>query len=176
MSQVFTIIMFALLGVSYLVKTRTKILVVSLIATAFGALAYILLGAWTGLIVVILGILRNLYLFWDTKRFGERKTIERRDVIALIVFIAASIAVTIPAYNGPLSLMSLLAGICYTYSVWQKNPMVYKFLGIPGAILWLIYNAFVRSLFGAILEFVMLAFSIYGFVVALKGAHKNERA
>jgi hypothetical protein len=173
LSQIFTIIMFALLGLSYLAKKRTNILIISLIATLFGALAYILLSAWTGLAMVILGLVRNLYLFWDAKRFGERKTIERRDVIVLIVFMAASIALTIPGYNGPLSLMSFFAAACYTYSVWQKDPIVYKFLGIPGAVLWLIYNGFVKSLFGVILEVVMLAFSIYGYVVAVKA--KNEK-
>ena len=85
------------------------------------------------------------------------------------------IIVSIPTYNGFLSLMSVFATMTYTYSIWQKNTLVYKFMGVPVGILWIIYNAFVGSFFGVTLEAALCVASLIGFIVALKAKKNGKR-
>lgn len=66
-------------------------------------------------------------------------------------------------YEGFLSLLSVFATMLYTYSVWQKKTIVYKLCGIPIGILWVLYNLYVKSIFGVILEAILLVSSSIGY-------------
>ena len=61
----------------------------------------------------------------------------------------------------------------YTYSVWQKKTIVYKICGIFVSILWILYNIYVMSLFGIILESILLIASATGYFIELK-SKKNK--
>ena len=76
-------------------------------------------------------------------------------------------------YNGFLSLLSIFATMLYTYSVWQKKTIVYKICGIFVSILWILYNIYVMSLFGIILESILLIASATGYFIELK-SKKNK--
>ena len=67
-------------------------------------------------------------------------------------------------YDNVLSLLSVAATVLYEISIWQKSTKVYKFLGIPIAVCWMIYNGFVLSIFGVICEAGMLVASIVGYM------------
>ena len=56
----------------------------------------------------------------------------------------------------------------YTYSVWQKKTSIYKLLGIPVGILWILYNIYVQSIFGIILESLLLICSTTGYILEVK--------
>lgn len=172
-SQIFTIIMYALLAATYFAKNKRAIVIISGASLVANILAYILLGAWTGLAMCIVAMLRNIYILWDEKKHGKSDKISIRDVIFLIVVYVAIILVTIPTYEGFLSLLSVFATSVYTYSIWQKSTRVYKFCGIPVGILWIAYNAYVQSLFGVILEAVLLFASIAGYVSEVKNDKKK---
>jgi hypothetical protein len=60
----------------------------------------------------------------------------------------------------------------YTYSAWQKNPKIYKILGIPASLCWIIYNIYVKSIFGIILETALLAFELVGTIKSYKKIEK----
>lgn len=175
LSQIFTVIMYALLAVSYNAKKRKAILTTSIAAIIFNGLAYVLLGAWTGLAMCCISFLRSLYSIWDETKNANSKKIMKRDVVVLVVTYIAIILVTIPTYDGFWSLMSVFGTAMYTYSIWQKKPIVYKFFGIPVGIVWTIYNYFVGSFFGVVLEVALLVAAIYGYIKALK-AGKAQHA
>lgn len=119
LSQVFTVIMYILLAVTYFEKTKRKIFLFSNASLVANAIAYILLSAWTGLAMVIIAMLRNIYLIRNEKT----KKITKQDWIFLIVVLIAIVVATIPAYEGFLSLFSVFATSIYTYSIWQKNHL-----------------------------------------------------
>lgn len=177
LSQVFTIIMYALLAVTYFAKNKRLIVIVNGAALIANIIAFIFLGAWTGLAMCIIALLRNLYILYDEKKHGKSNKIKKRDVIFLIIVYIAIILATIPTYEGPLSLLSVFATSLYTYSIWQKTTRVYKLCGIPVGILWISYNIYIQSLFGIILESLLLIVSISGYITEVKTAkhHKNHR-
>lgn len=175
LSQFFTILMYALLGWTYLLKSKRKIVIASILSLVANIVAYILLGAWTGLAMCVVAMFRNFYILWEEKKYGKREKMEKRDYIFLAVVYLGIILATIPTYEGLLSLLSVFATSIYTYSIWQKSTKVYKFCGIPIGVLWIAYNAYVRSIFGVILELVLLVVSIVGYISEVKSGKIEDK-
>ena len=175
LSQIFTIIMYSLLAWTYFLKDKNNIVTISALSIIANVIAYILLGAWTGLAMCIVAILRNLYILWDEKHHGKSEKLKQRDYIFLALTYLGIIFATIPTYEGPLSLLSVFATSTYTYSIWQKSTKIYKFCGIPVGILWIAYNAYVRSIFGVILEGILLIVSIAGYITEVRSSHHKTK-
>lgn len=164
-SQIFTISMYVLLATTYYMKDRKKVLVVNFLATISIAIAYILLGAWSGFAMCIVGIIRNLIFLLDEKKNGKREYINKTDINILSIIYLITLICAIFTYQGALSLLSVFATMLYTYSVWQKKINIYKLLGIPTGILWVAYNTYIMSIFGIILESTLLICSATGYIL-----------
>lgn len=174
-SQIFTIIMYVLLAATYFTKSKRAIVVISGASLIANIIAYVLLGAWTGLAMCIVCLFRNLYILWDEKKYGKSEKIRKKDVVFLIIVYIAIIIATLFTYEGFLSLLSVFATSLYTYSIWQKKTKVYKFCGLPVGILWIAYNAYVQSLFGVILESALLVASVIGFIAEVRKSKKGSK-
>ena len=166
MSQVFTVLMYALLGITYQVKSRRKILILSIFSNAFQGIAYLLLNAKSGFVMCVLAILRETAMMFILDKIKKKS--KRAYLCVIIVFYIAMIISAIFTYEGMLSMLSILATAIYTYSIWQKNEKVYKALGTPVGICWIAYNIFVKSIFGVIFESIILICSIVGYVRSRK--------
>ena len=152
-SQIFTILTYALLVMTYYVKSRKKVLVISFLSIVANLLAYVLLNAGTGVAMCVVAIARNAYF--------------------LVIYFAIGV-VTYFTYEDFWSLLSVFATMLYTYSVWQKKTLVYKLCGIPIGILWVCYNAYVKSIFGVILEAILLISSVIGYWMERKQQKSNQ--
>ena len=165
LSQVFTIIMYIALGATYYAKDRNKVLIISFLSIISNMIAYTLLNAWSGLAMCALGMFRNIVFLIDEKKNGKREKINKFDIIFLIILYFLSAILAVYTYEGFLSLLSVFATMVYTYSVWQKKTRIYKLLGIPVCILWVLYNVYIMSIFGIIFESVLLICSVTGYVM-----------
>lgn len=172
LSQVFTIITYVLLGITYYAKNRKAVLVISFLSVAANGIAYIFLNAWTGLAMCIVALVRNIIFLVDEKKNGKRNNINKTDIVILIILYAISIISAMFTYDGFFSLLSVFATMLYTYSVWQKNTTTYKLLGIPIGILWIAYNIYIFSIFGIILETILLICSISGYILEKNSKQK----
>ena len=168
MSQVFTIIMYIFSGFSYYAKNRKRVLILNFMSLISVSIAYILLQAWTGLAMNIVAIIRNIIFLIDEKKNGIRDKNTKTDIAILIILYTIIIISTIFTYNGLLSLASVIATCIYTFSVWQKNVKLYKFLGIFVETFWIIYNIYIKSIFGIILEAVVLICAITGYIKEIR--------
>ena len=164
LSQFFTITMYLILVLSYQSKKRSHILVLSLLSQVTCGIAYILLEAYTGLAMCIIALIRDVIFMIDENKNGKRDFITKKDVIFLIILYLLMIISTVFTYQGLYSLLSVIATMIFTYSIWQKNTKVYKLLGIPVGTFWILYNLYVKSIFGVILESALLIASIVGFI------------
>lgn len=120
----------------------------------------------------IVALLRNIIFLVDEKKNGKREKVNKTDIVILIVLYVISIISTIFTYDGFLSLLSVFAIMLYTFSVWQKKTNIYKLLGIPIGILWILYNIYIISIFGIILETILLICSITGYLLEMR---KNKK-
>lgn len=175
-SQIFVLGNYTFLAVSYFAKDKQQIVRWQTVATASNTFGYGLLGAWAGLAMCCIALVRNAYLTWDAKRHAATNRITRHDVIFLIAVYAAVLVAAILTYNGPLSLLIVAAFALQTFSIWQKRAHLYKFIGIPLALLYMAYNAYVRSLFGTILEAVVLGAATVGYILDRKKSSLSSGA
>lgn len=173
LSQVFTILTYITLAITYYVKNRKTVLVISFLSIVCNGIAYIFLGAWTGLAMCIMALVRNIIFIVDEKKNGKSDKIHKKDMVILAVLYLISIVSAVFTYQGLFSLLSVVATMLYTYSVWQKKTSIYKVLGIPIGILWILYNIYIQSIFGILLETILLICSITGYRLELKKQKEN---
>lgn len=162
-SQIFTILMYILLAISYYAKNRKSVLILGFLSVIANGIAYIFLKAYTGLAMCIVALIRNMIFLFDERKNINKDIITKKDIIILIILYLISIISAIFTYDGALSLLSVFATMIYTFSVWQKDTKRYKLLGIPSEGLWLLYNIYIKSIFGIILEGILLISSINGY-------------
>ena len=168
LSQVFTIITYGLLALTYYAKDRRKVLILNFLSLIVNGLAYIFLSAWSGFAMCIVALIRNIIFLMDEKKNGKRENVNKTDIVILIILYLISIIFAIFTYEGFLSLLSVFATCLYTFSVWQKKTNIYKLLGIPIGILWILYNIYIKSIFGIILETLLLICSTTGYFLEVK--------
>lgn len=168
-SQIITVIYFAILSLSYLLKDRKKILIANFAAHIGQTTAMTMLNGYTGAAMSFIMILRDITLLMQELKKSKGKEINKKlDISILIITVILIVALTIFTYNGPLSLLSVVATLITTFSLWQKNTKMYKILGIIAGILWLSYNIFIMSIMGIILETILLICSTIGYIKEVK--------
>ena len=172
-SQIFIIISYIILASTYHRKDRKSILILNFLGQVSFVIAYIALGAWTGLSMTVVSMLRNIIFIIDENKNGQRNNMNKIDVVVLIVMWMISIISAIFTYQGFFSLLPVLATMIYTYAVCQKNIKTYKLLGIVTELLWTGYNLYIKSIFGILLETIMLTSCITGYLAEVK-ASKNK--
>lgn len=168
-SQVITVIYFAILSLSYLLKDRTKILTANFVAHIGQATAMAMLNGYTGAAMSVIMMLRDLTLLIEEKQKSKGKQINKKiDLSILVITVVLMVVLTIFTYNGPLSLLSVIATLVTTFALWQKDVKRYKLLGLVASILWLAYNVFIMSIMGIVLELILLTCSIIGYIKDVK--------
>lgn len=168
LSQIFIILCYAMIGVSYLAKNRKAVLIYSLISVVLNGLSYFLLSAWTGLAMIGVAIIRNILFMIQDKmmtshRFNENK-IKIFKNITLALLIVISIIFAVITYNQIFSLFAVLSTLMYTYALWQDKVSSYRVFGLVAEISGLVYCAFIHSIFGVILELVVIIVSVINLI------------
>ena len=174
LSQIFTIITYVLLAMTYYAKNRKAVLTISFASLITNGLEYVFLSAYSGLAMCIVALIRNIIFLVYEKKNGKRDTNTKKDVVILVILYIISIASAVFTYDGFLSLLSVFATMLYTYSVWQKKTNIYKLLGMPIGVLWILYNIYVQSLFGVILEAILLVCSMTGYILEMRNNRKES--
>ena len=128
-----------------------------IIATIISAVSYLFLKAYTGMAMCIVAIIRNLLFTKDEK--------STRNLILIIILTILS---SIPTFDSYFCLFNVIATIIYTYALWQKNTKVYKLLGIIVNGLMIIYDVYIKSIFGVILITISFISSIVGYLMEIK--------
>ena len=175
LSQIFVVVEYGLLGLSYLAKKRRMVVTLDIASMAAGIVAFLLLGADIGMAMSVVVLLANFYYLWDEQKHGKRQRYFPLDFVVLVIVLLAIGGLAVLTYDGPLSLLSVFATVLYEISIWQKSTKVYKLLGIPVAGGWMLYNGFVGSPFGVACELVLLITSTVGYMREVRSKKKSRR-
>ena len=173
-SQICVIIHYVLLTSTYWLKSRKNILLVSFASLAFSFLGFAFLSALTGMAMMSVALVRNL-VFYIREKNAKKDNIDIVDWYILIFLYLVTVILSVLTYEGFFSVFSVAATIAYTFSVWQKSPVVYKALGAPVSVLWIVYNFFVKSLFGVILETIVFVCSVLAVIKEKKRPIVNNQ-
>ena len=167
-SQIVTIFVYVFLASTYCLKNRKAILACSFISNFLNAIAFILLNSYTSAAMCAISIFRDILFMIDQKINGKSDKITKKDVMLLAIIYGISVVSIVLTYKGPLSLLYAVGSMLYTFSIWQKNNKLYRFLGIPVTLIVICDSINIKSIFGVVLQSVVLVTSIHGYIVHTK--------
>ena len=178
-SQVLIGLSYVFLAFSYTTKKRSLILTLNIISLFFTISGYFFLSAWTGLAMTSVALIRTiLFLIEDFAfKFKSEKSKKIVDYSVFSFVLVLTAICSYFSYEDFYSLFSIVATVLFTYSVWQKNYSIYLILGPLVSILWIIYNIFVFSILGIILEtvlFIVIAIKLIFYFVKNKQDKNNN--
>lgn len=161
-SQILVIIYYLVYSWTFHLKDSNKILIFGIVATIISSISYVLLNAYTGMAMCFVAIIRNLLFTKD------KKNIFNLSLIFILTLIAS-----VFTFDSYFCLFNIIATLIYTYALWQRNTKTYKLLGIIVNGLMIIYDIYIKSVFGVILISIAFVSSIVGF---LKENKCNKKA
>lgn len=161
LSQLFAIIYYIIFCITYYMKNKKNILVLGVVSIFIHSISYALLGGWSAVAMGIVAVLRNIIFIFEEKK--EKKS---NGILYTLFFITTFSGIL--TYHSIFSILPIIATLLYTYSIWQSNTKIYKLLGIITGILFVIYNIYIKSIFGIIAEFILTICSLHGYIIDLK--------
>ncbi|MBQ7579554.1 MAG: YgjV family protein [Clostridia bacterium] len=157
-SQVFALFAYTFLAITFFIKNKTKIVVFNIACSLFFIFHYFFLNASVGMIINFIGVIRGIWYYLDD-RFNSTHRI-----YSLLTCVVASLICSIISFSSWIEIFALLAGLGFTYSLWQKNIGVYRWFMLFCSVLWILYNGLHRSLIAVIGESIMLAIEIVAII------------
>ena len=152
----------------YQQKTRKGLMITKLISDVFWVFHYLILGAYSGVAVCILAVLRELIFI----NKGRRKWANH--IIWPILFVLAAIGTTIFTWEGPISILAGVASALSVVSFWIGSPKLTRIFIFPIATLMIIYDVFSGSYTGIINESITLVSAFIGIIrLDIKGNHNK---
>lgn len=142
---------------SYYRKNTNKILVLHILSIVFYLLNYLFLGAWTGLFIIILELVRD-FLYYKT---------DKDDLIFLIT-IPIYIVLFIFARGNLVEIIPIMASLFEGFTLTKKKNIV-----VPGALIvysmWVVYDISVGAYTGALTDGLIVISNIGILVNMFKG-------
>ena len=139
-------IAYLFIAFSFFTKNKNKILIYNLLNTILFIAAYIFLEAKAGIIINSIGILRCVWFYLDF-RFAKKK-----DYFSLIISTALIVVFTAVFWTSWIDIFPIIAGVLFTYSIWQNNVAFYRWSMVICSICWICYNSFLLSITSIALE------------------------
>ena len=121
------------------------------------AVQYVLLGAYTGAAMNLLGCVRNM-TFAHMVQKGKNTLVMRYVFSAVILLMIAF------TWEGPRSLLSGIAKTVSTFAYGSSRTSLVRILTLGTSTAWLIYNAAIGSYAGVVCEVLTLASIITGII------------
>lgn len=143
--------------VSFQNNKHNNIVLMKVCTDLMFTLQYLLLGAYSGAVMDMVGIVRNLILM---RAANDRK----KQIIATLVFVFILTGAGILTWAGPVSLLAIIGKIFTTVAFGFRNPKILRALTIPSCILWAIYDALTGSFAGVLYEMLGLISIIIAYV------------
>lgn len=156
LSQLFVILATLVIAVTYVSKSRKKILILIIFYNLLYGIHYLLLNAFTGFFMTLVCIGRNVFFLYNNKKEKEN------GIMFLVVLYLIIIGLGIYSYQDFFSLISISASLLSAYSVWQKDIKKYRIIAVIVSIEFVIYGIHIHSLFAVITEIFLLFVELVG--------------
>ena len=153
-SQVCVVVAMIFLASTYFIKSKKMVLIFNIPVSVFFGIQYLLLGAYTGVIINAIGLIRCFWFYFNEKH-GKKKDYISYAVINLLLLVLGIIT-----FKTWVDIIAMLAGFLFTYSIWQSKIAVYKWFAVFVSICWIVHNSIYGSLFGIIAESILLLIEI----------------
>lgn len=153
-------------AVSFQQNTHKKIMLCQMAAGLLFAIHFFLIGATTGGVTNSIAVVRSILFYNRDRKWAA-------GVLWPIVFCIAFIISGIVTWQGPLSLLPILAMVINTFTFAATNPTVVRTTILFSSPLWLLYNCISLSFPGIINESFVILSTIIGIVRFDRGKLKK---
>lgn len=143
--------------ISFQCKKHNRILFFRTLNEFIFSIQYLLLGAYTGMIMNIIGCIRNII-------FSKRVSQNKSTVLGSVIFSIGFFLFGLLTYQGKKSILIIIAKILSTLAYGNKNTTVVRSLILVTSTSWLIYNYCVGSIAGILCEAFTLLSLIAGII------------
>ena len=148
--------------ISFQCKSRKKILLLQLVSTSCWLAHFLLLGAFAGAALNLVGALRCIVF---AGRGEDSRAGKIADWIGWIpVFLVMSAAATALTWTGWTCILPFLGMILTTFALRAKSAALVRLITLPKDPLWLAYNAMSGSVSGVITEVCIICSIIVGMI------------
>lgn len=139
-------------------KTRKRVLALITLDSILYFVQYLLLGALSGALSNIIGIIRTT-IFMNKEKY---KILQKDTILYLIITLY--IIIGIFSYDGIISTFPVIVSILYSVVLWQDNVKTIRIGSSIMILSWLIYNISVGAYVGAIIETILFISSLLAVV------------
>jgi hypothetical protein len=140
--------------ISFQKGNREGIILFQIMASFVFTLHFTLLGAYTGAILNIFGVLRNIVFLHREKSWANKKA-------WLYIFLLLFIISGLITYKNVYSLFPILGMCIASVALWMRNSKHTRFIVIFSSPCWLVYNIANLSYPGVLTEsFVLISLTI----------------
>lgn len=182
----FTAIAFNLIAVQF--NTHGKIIAFKTIGSSLFCLQYLLLGAYTGMVMDLIGSIRNIVFAQTVKKGKPTKNYIIFFSILTLILGVLSIILTWDVSSIKwtdsvrlatvimviVSIISIIAKLLTTVAYGIKNPHLIRIINLFSCSLWVVYNFIVFSLAGVINEIMSITSIIIAEIRFKKPKAKKE--
>lgn len=150
-------------------EDKRTVLILVTITNSFYLLQYSLLQAISGIIITLIAVLRGLiFYYYDIKK-------KNTPIFILLILITLLTILSIYNYKDIYSLLTLIAGISYTYGVWQNNLRIFRITALIAPICFIIYNIHVLAYAGALASLLEAIMAIIAIIkIDVLKIHKHD--
>ena len=164
--QIIGFIAMAIIVASYQQKSHKKILTFQMVSGLLFTVHYLLLGAYTGAVMNLLGAFRSLVYSNRDKKWAS-------SIIWPTIFSIGFLISGILTWDNIYSVFPLIAMLMSSVVLWIEKPKINRIFSLPTSTGWLIYNIKNLSYPGIITEIFVLASIIIG-IIRLDIKKKNK--
>lgn len=165
-ANIIGVIAVALYMLSYQMKTRQSIMLCNATCRVFYILQYIILGAYSGAVLDVLGIA-------ITYLASKKPFFEKKKILPLVIVLsnAAVLVACLVSYQNIFSIFSMLGVAFQINAFWPKAEKKIRLISLGGCPCWLIYNFTSHaygSCIGDIITFVSILTAILRYDILKK--------
>lgn len=162
LAQIFGFLAWLCLLISYYRKNTNKILFLHIFSIVFYLLNYLFLGAWSGLFIIVLELIRDS-LYYKTDK----------DNLIFLTTIPFYILLFVFAWGDYIEIIPIVASLFEGFTLTKKKSII-----VPGAIIvysmWIIYDLNVASYSGVLTD-VLIVLSNIGILINMIQGFKETK-
>lgn len=150
-SQIIGFLAIASFLFSYQLKKRKNIILCNVISRCLYILQYILLGAFEGAVLDVLGTISSMIAAKKHVPFLKKHTKLFVICIDLVIVIAGLLL-----YVNPFSLLPIVGVLLHTTAFWINDEKLIRRVSLFGSPFWMVYNISCLAYFSAVGDFLTM--------------------
>lgn len=135
LSQIIGFLAVTLFLLSYQQKKRKNIILLNVVSRALYIVQYLLLGAFEGAVLDILGAVSSVVAAKKDVGFLKKHTRLCVGIMDLLI-----VGVGLLLYESPLSLLPIAGVLLHTTAFWINDERIIRRVSLLGSPFWLVYN------------------------------------